>query len=80
MVDLHNAANDDQRVVITRTALEPGDGDSTAPVWVDTGEMRPGETVVLALTSIGAYAFAPASDGNPGEPQLTVQVQPRPTS
>jgi len=80
VVDLRNDAADERRVLITRTALDAGDGDRAAPVWVDTGAMHPGETVVLALTGTGRYAFAPAPDGNPGEPELTVLVQPRATS
>jgi hypothetical protein len=80
VVELRNDADDARRILITRTG--PGVEESAEPsVWLDTGPVDPGDTVVLALSTAGDYAFADVTDdGTGGEPGAVVRVAPAATT
>jgi hypothetical protein len=79
VVEVHNDASVPRRFVITR-ASAIGAGLDGAPVWIDTGEMQPRETIVLGLSALGDYGFAEAATGTPGAPDLTIRVTPHPSA
>jgi hypothetical protein len=73
VVELHDAAGEGRRIVITRSALDsadPGAGD----VWLDTGTMLDGETTVLGLSAVGTYTFTVAGSAGTGTSDLTIHV------
>jgi nitrous oxide reductase accessory protein NosL len=85
VVEVHNDATRPRRFVITRgSATSVGTptypAASEADVWLDTGEMAPGDTVVLGLSAVGAYGFDPMTDDEPGAPEFGIRVAPRPAA
>ncbi len=79
VVELHNDADDSRRILITRTGLGAEEG-AEPSVWLDTGAVDPGDTVVLALSAAGDYAFADITDDDTGaEPDAVVRVEPAAT-
>lgn len=74
VVELTNAADRARRVVITTT---PADDPGADPApWADTGDLEPGETVVLGLSAAGEYRFG--VDGT--DQGTTIRVEPRPAA
>ncbi len=77
VVELRNEATGTQRVLITRQAV-PGASLDDAPVWLDTGDLLPGESVVLGLSAVGDYALETTTTGLADQPDLVVRVALRP--
>ena len=79
VVELHNEATSPQRVLVTRQAAAGAPLDD-APVWLDTGDLLPGESVVLGLSASGDYALETTTTGLADQADLVIQVTPRATS
>jgi hypothetical protein len=69
VVELRIVGSEPHRIIGRRTPLEGGD----STLLVDTGELQPGDEVVVALTEPGDVAFT--FMGSP-EPVVTVRVVP----
>jgi hypothetical protein len=78
VVELRNDATGPQRVLITRQGVADAPL-AEAPVWLDTGDLLPGESVVLGLSAAGDYALETTTTGLADQPDLVLRVAPRPT-
>ena len=79
VAELHNDATGPRRVVVTRSPVESSDP-ADATVWLDTGDLQPGESVVLGLSAVGDYGFTETPAGPSGQGELTVRITPRPAT
>jgi len=79
VVELHNGASSPKRVLITRQAVA-GAPLAEAPVWIDTGDLLPGESTVLGLSATGDYALETTTTGLADQPDLVLRIEPRTTA
>jgi hypothetical protein len=78
VVELRNEATSPQRVIVTHQAM-PGAPLGDAGVWLDTGDILPGESVVLGLSDTGDYGLETTTTGLAAQPDLVLRVAPLPT-
>jgi hypothetical protein len=84
VVEVRNSSAEPRRVVVTTgpsagaVASEPA-SDEVPTVWLDTGSIEPGDSVVLGLSAVGDYTFAETSDDADPADGPTVRVAPRST-
>ena len=69
MIELRVEGSEARRLIGRRTSLDGGD----PTLQVDTGELRPGDDVTVALTEPGDVRFTYAGAD---EPAITVRVVP----